>query len=378
MFSFLKNKSKTEQTKCVVVVTSHKVMGAVVRTYHHEGSVDKPIVLFSCESKIPTYHFHRETPFEQGVVESIKKVLEQCRKVHGNYDNLVCVIGSTWSMAKSRTIMVEKNKPFKVTQKIIDEALARDARLFEQEAFRDYAADEQWGLIHTSHPEITSNGYRVSQPIGITSSSIAIHITATLAPVWMIEAVLGAYTDVFHRTDVQLLGMDILDIAQVRNYARATVLHIDGVTSSLTVVHNGAIEYTKKIKEGIIGIKKDLAVLFDRPQTHIETVLRFVHDEKILDHERDVYVQRIEQAYNAFGAALRIAVLEVKKHVGTLPYPIVITGDPQWIKGLHPLLVRDMDQEQIIKNRDDWDHVLVYTHSAPVRDQELTLAILVK
>jgi len=376
MFSFLQNKPKEEQTLCVLVVNSYSVTAAVVRTYHREGAVAKPIVLFSCEEKVPHHRASGNDVFEYLVEIEIKKVLEKCRMVHGNYDKIVCVVGEPWSMTKTRTIKIEKPKPFKITQKLITEAVLRDARLFEQEAMRDYAKNEEWGIMHSTQPVASINGYPVLNPLGMLAKSVELHVSTSLAPSYFIEMIMGAYADVFHRVDISFMGMEGILSNLVKHQGNASVFTLGGVSSTLSLFTRGALDHSEKINNGLVEFEDVIAYLFGVNHSHVASVMKFASDEKLLEHERDIYYQRMESAYKDLSTQVRLGVLATKKQVGNIPDPIFLIASPTWISILRPFLEKDIESSVVIPHKDMFNEYIVYTHEARIKNIPLSLAIL--
>ncbi len=376
MFSFLQNKLKEEQTLCVLVVTSYSVTAAVVRTYHREGAVAKPIVLFSCEEKVPHHRANGNEGFEYLVEIEIKKVLEKCRMIHGNYDKIVCVVGEPWSMTKTRALNIEKPKPFKITQKIIDEAVLRDSRLFEQEAVRDYAKDQEWGIMHSTQPRATINGYPVPSPLGMLAKSVELHVSTSLAPAYIIEMIMGAYADVFHRVDISFMSMEGTLSNLVKHQSNASVFTVGGISSTLSLFDQGVLGHSEKINNGLAEFEDAIAYLFGVNHAHVASVMKFASDEKLLEHERDIYYKRIEAAYKNLSSEIRLGILRIKKQVGNIPGPVFLIASPAWISILRPFLEADTESSVVIPHRDMFNEHIVYTHEARIKNIPLSLAIL--
>lgn len=376
MFSFLKEKQKEEQTMCVLVVSSYSVIAAVVRTYHREDAVTKPVVLFSYEEKVPHHHIGGWNNLESLVVGSTKKALEKCRMVHGNYDKIVCALGEPWVMTKTRHITLEKPAQFKLTQKIIDDAIARDSRLFEQEAVRDYAKNEEWGIIHTTRPIVDVNGYRTDNFVGALTKNAMIHVSVSLAPASFVELIMGAYADVFHRVDISFIGTETLVAQLAKHYAHASVIMLGGNSGTLAVFNQGILDFSEKIHRGLADFESGIAYLFNVNNSHISSVFKFASDEKLLEHERDIYYQRIEAAYKGIGDELRMGILRLKKYVGHIAEPVLLIANPHWISIIKSLVEKDIESPVIIPHHDMFNEVLVYTHEARVKNVLLSLAIL--
>ncbi len=376
MFSFLQNKPKEERTTCVLIVNSYSVTAAVVRTYHREEAVAKPIVLFSCEEKVPHHRTSGNDVFEYLVEIEIKKVLEKCRMIHGNYDKIVCVIGEPWSMTKTRVINIEKPKPFKITQKIIDEAVLRDSRLFEQEAVRDYAKEQEWGIMHSTQPAASINGYPVPSPIGMLAKSVELHVSTSLAPTYFIEMIMGAYADVFHRADISFMGMEGILSGFVKHQGGAAVVTLGGVSSILSLFNQGVLSHSEKINNGLVEFEDVIAYLFGVNHAHVASVMKFASDEKLLEHERDIYYKRIESAYKNLSSEIRLGILRTKKQVGNIPDPVFLITSPSWATILRPFLETDTESSVVIPHRDMFNEYIVYTHEARIKNIPLSLAIL--
>lgn len=376
MFSFLKNKPKEELTTCVLVVNSYSVVASVVRTYNREGAVAKPVVLFSCEEKVPHHHIGGTTSLEALASTAIKKSLEKCRMVHGNYDKIICVVGDPWVMTKTRHIVIERPTAFKLTQKLINDAASRDSRLFEQEALRDYAKEEEWGIIHNTQPLIDVNGYRAENPFGIVTNSAVIHMSFSLAPASFVEMVMGAYADVFHRVDIMFIGAEVLVADFVKEYGHASVITLGGTSGTLAVFERGILEFSEPLYRGLADFEDGVAYLFGVNHSHIGSVVNFASDEKLIEHERDIYYQRIEAAYKPIGDEIRMGVLRLKKHVGYMADPVVLIANPGWVTAVVPLLEKDTESQIIIPHKTLFDDRLVYTHEARVKNIILSLAIL--
>lgn len=366
MFSFLKNNHKEEQTRLLLMVTSYSVTAAVVRTYHREGAVVQPVVLFSCERKIPQYHKFDQESLEQSIARESEYALEACRKVHGNYDALVCSMGEPWLLTKTRQCHLEKTKPFVVTQKIIDETIARDARLFEQEALRDYAYDQEWWMLAENKNHIDMNGYRVVQPLGKSAKEITIHVTYSLVPVRCIEIMNQVYARVFHREDVVYVGMNqLLDYWVDHDVKNETIIMLGGVSSDILVVRQGVLGVSQKINQGLVHFEKNMMDLFGVQSMQITSVMNLINDHRFLDHEKDIYHQRIIRAYQDLGKELVRVLHEIKKHQGVLG-AIRIVNSPEWVAHFALLLELEIGQSVQVLSGDEYSRAFITTHGAQV------------
>jgi hypothetical protein len=311
------------------------------------------------------------------LIESeIKKALEKCRKVHGNYDKIVCVVGEPWVMTKTRHITIEKPHSFKLTKKILDEAIARDTRLFEQEALRDYAKNEEWEIIHATQPTVDINGYRITDPIGVLTDNAVIHVTVSLAPAAFVDTVMDAYVDTLHRTDVSFMGTSSLIAQFTKEYAHVSVITLGGISGTFSVWSHDNLEYSETLHRGLADFEAGIAHLFHVNHAHIDSVINFASDQKLIEHERDIYYQRIEKSYAILQNEFRMGLLRLKKHTGSLVRPVFLMANPGWIGILKSLVEKDIESEIIIPDDELFDTNIMYTHGVRVKNVMLSCAIL--
>lgn len=376
MFSFLKKTSAKETTLLVSVVTSYSVTGSVVRMYHTKGSVGVPVVLFSYEEKIPLRHGRNTELLQQSVLETLKNVLEKCRSFSGHYEKLICTVGEPWVESFSRTSHLEKKEPFLVSQKLIDDLILRESRLFEQEIIRDHQSTEEMGIVGISDSTIDINGYRTSHFIKTSAKSLDVHLTFSLAPAGFAESLIGIFTDVFHRTDVFISSMDTARSLLIPVEQKATVLHLGGTTSSLSIIDRGHSIFHSNIPDGLSSVEKNIAHLFALENQDISSVMKFSSDENILNHHRDVYYQRIEAAYRDLGISIRRGILELKRHVEQIPQPLVIVADPFWITVLIPMISQDIGSPVFLLDETFANTKIIYPQNVSRKKVSLSIAIL--
>jgi hypothetical protein len=371
---FFKKKPKEELTICVCAVTSYSVTGAVVRVFNREGAVSVPVVLFSCEEKTSVRNLIDEDGLEISVISHAKKVLEKCRSFHGVFDRIVYVVGEPWTNTTVRSMRIERSKPFKVTTKMIDEAIARDKKLFESEIERNFSG-ESIAIIETAQPVVNINGYRVSTFEGVMAKTIDIQSTVSVAPGIFIEELVDAFSEIFHHTEVLFATMNTAEALLVNPKGTAVVLALGGIESSLVYINHGVATETVTIPRGLMSFEENIMATFDVPQAQVMRVMQFANDEHFLQHHRDLYYKRIEAAYQDLGDDITKGLLQLKQRV-TIPQPIYILGNPAWLPSLESYIVRDTAYEIVTPSVTVLNERIMYAHTAPVRNIMLSLAVL--
>jgi hypothetical protein len=366
MFSFLK-KHKEETTTCICLVTGSVVTGSVVRTYQRRDAVAEPIVLFSCEEEISADYGDSREVIDILVQKAMLRVLEKCRSYYGSFDAMKCIIGEPWVVTKYRKITIEKNSPFTVTQKIIDEAIQRDMRLFEQETLRDFEDKEEVAIVDISKPVFFINGYKTVSWEKKNIKKIEIAQTIALAPVVTIAMIMETYADIFHTDDVTISAYSHSLCSVCSSASRnQTVVVLGGTMIDFYTLDQGVITQSLSYPGGVSDMVRTLELSFDIPQHKISTVFDFAHDENILEHYRDSYTTRLMNSYTALGNQLQKNILHAKKQGMEISDPLIILTHYSWMNIFQGLLERDLGASVVFPQ--DLTTEIIYTQDAKIRD----------
>lgn len=376
MFSFLKKKPKEEITSLVTLVTSYGVIGAVVKQFIKPGSVEKPVVLFSCESLTPLSQGIHEGYLRGTLSHTLKQTIRKCRDYMPAYDQLVCSIGEPWVSSMTRVAHLEKREPFVVTKKLIEDLIIRETKLFEQETIRNYTGREEVGILEVSKPLIDANGYRTDQYLHQSVTSLDMHLTFSLAPTLLIEQLAEVFADAFHRTDVVFQSFDLAKMRLLNAYPQGTIFEMGGVTTPITLLDHKEPSSFASIPGGLHSLEQSLVDLFRIPRRDLDAVLSLVGDVDVLEHERKAVSHKISTAYQSLNNQFPIHLARIKKQVERYHQPIVVVGHPRWMMVLESLLRQEMGAPIIIPPQNVLHEDLFFTHQARTVTNPLALAIL--
>lgn len=358
---------KKESTRLVCVVTSYAAMAAVVRTYNDDGATAKPVVVFSSCQPIHARHGRDEKLLNEIACGALRAVTESCRAFHGKFDDIVCTIGEPWTTTVTRSIHMDRAEPFKLTQKIIDEMIARDRKSFEQTIVGDI------GLVQVSQSQIALNGYLTNDIIGQKPKSVDINIAYSIANAGFMDELSGVFLDVFHDPHITFKSIDIAYTKLSSGYANSTVIDLGGITTTMTVVYGGMVKNMISVPMGLMDIEDHITKLFAVHKNRVSSVMNFASDEKLLEHERDEYYRRIELAYRPMGILFEHAVAELRRQVGIVPEPVYVIGIPKWLSVLIPLVQKTTGlATEYVRHADD---SVIYAHGT-VQNALLSLAII--
>lgn len=381
MFSFLRKRQKDEHVRLVCLVTGYAVSGAVVKVFTKPGAINRPVVLYSTEVLIRIPQLAGFSTATHDVQYALKQVIAACKNVVPHYDELRCVVGEPWIMSTTRTAHLEKRESFSVNQKLIDDLVLRETKLFEQEMAREYSSGDEYGLLEMGAPLVDLNGYRVTAGhyaanAGVAARVVDVHCTYTIAPVSLIESLTEVYVDMFHRTDVVFHSFDHAKRILLDTYDHGVICELGGGSMPCMLVNHKTPTHFAVIPTGLHIFERALMDLFGVPRTKVSGIFAFTRDQNILKHERDVYHTRISTAYEAFAGAIPFHVTQIKKYVQEFREPVVVIGRPEWLGHLKELLSNDLHKSVIIPSQDTLSDSLVFTHEVESLSIPLTLSLI--
>lgn len=338
------SKLSTEKNHLVCVATSYAAIAAIVRTYHGDDTVRHPVVLFSHTEPVEYHHGRNPALVSEITCQAMGRAISVCRKIRPDFDRLICAIGEPWVTTMSRSVHLEKKDPFMVTKKNLDDLITRDKKLFEQDITKDFPGRDI-GLVQASRPVVWINGYQVTHPLGVQAASIDVAVAYSIADAGFMDELGGVFLDAFHRDDIAFISTDIAQIRGIPKTVQRTIVNLGGSTSVISVIDRGRSTFFLSLPSGLLDFEQRIAESFGITKSQISSVMNFATDEKLLAHERDLYYARIETAYAPMGDALRRAGMQLARHIGMLPGQGYVTGIPDWISVLKPLIEKDLGVE---------------------------------
>lgn len=382
MFSFLRKSPKEEQTLLVCLITSHAVTGAVVKMFKRPGAIERPVVLYAHEVFVRLPELHSVASLNRDVSQALREVVTQCRKKYPKYDAIHCCLGEPWIVTSTRTAHLEKRDPFLVNEKLINDLVTRETKLFEQEMAQQYAELPERGLIETGKPVVEINGYRVDRSLyqskkGIPQAqTVDVHITYSITEADIIEEILEVFLDTVHHTNVVFQSFDHAKVFLLDAMKQGTICELGGLTMPCMVVSEKVPTHFASIPASMHTFERALMNLFAVTRSKINTLFAFTRDENILHHERDVYHKRILGAYHAYGTGIPFHVSQVKKFIGDFREPVIVIGRPEWIGQLKDLLSADFGTSLIIPPQDLLRDQVLVAHETSAVSIPIMLAVI--
>lgn len=157
IFSKLKEKG---ELVLVFNIGSSSVDGALFEAQ----SSGIPKIIFSTKEPIKIEEKVDIDNFSLSMMKSLEVVVNKIYKAGlGAPSKIFCVLSSPWCVSQTRIINLKKNTPFVFTQKLADELIKKEIKLFEEEHTLEFSkSNNQVRMIELKNIKIMLNGYEAS------------------------------------------------------------------------------------------------------------------------------------------------------------------------------------------------------------------------
>ena len=233
-----------------------------------DGSVGGMLVLIDKENKIPekVYSVRKELPFQKifsykrtfyATMQAINSVIADILKNSGHVpEKILCMMGPHLHISQTRIIKSSFDKPTKITEKLINELVRSDLKIFEDMHFHNVLADSESLNTMLDHKimQVKLNGYNTPVPFDKIASDIEISVYVSMMSRVVKKDLESIISKGFHNNfiDFHSYSFALFDSTRGLNIERDGFVVVD-VESELTeviAVKNGIIEETASFPLG--------------------------------------------------------------------------------------------------------------------------------
>lgn len=235
--------SKKKKTIVVLDIGSASVGGAVVSL----ESGKKPHILMSTREDMV---FQRDLNLERllsSMLSALEKVLHTLRKTSPkpSPSRFFCILSSPWYKSVTKIIRSQKDAPFTVTKKMLDELVEKDASLFRAEIETSQKTKEPVEPIDTHIIQIKLNGYETSDPLGKEAHAMELALFIGLSSSQTIEAIRSKVARVFHYGNISFSAFSLAAFSTSRDIftdkKNFLFLDISGEITDIAMVKDNVI-----------------------------------------------------------------------------------------------------------------------------------------
>jgi|AntRauTorcE11897_2_1112592.scaffolds.fasta_scaffold02273_5 hypothetical protein len=327
--SLFSKQSKLDTFGVLFDVGSGSVLTAIV---HSSSKNTHPVIVWAHREHVPL----RDIESLEQVSKSVKTAIINAameldtngRKVLTQYDSSAKItqiqssISAPWACTITKTIHYTQEKPFTVTQTLINELTQTTEKNIDHELASNESLDEL-GLhtITAVTMEMLSNGYRIASPKGSEASDFSIaranvvaqsHITSALK-----ETVDKIYRDKEHRQlSFMLMAYSVMSELMPQIY-EIGIIDVSYEATEMGIVRDGSLQYCTHTPFGSFSLARELTAALGVPLTeafgylHANEPLSFLDsltEAKKAEVEKifEAYVKKVETLFRETGDELSI------------------------------------------------------------------------
>jgi len=205
------------------------------------------------------------------------KVLRE-RSSHARISNLYVTCSSPWAYTLVRNVRYENEKPFKITQSILDDLIETAESSILEHLKEDKGQNiDSFEVIERTTVDITVNDYHIVNPINADGTIVALSHVAGVIPKEIIHSIQEVQHKLFPEIELKLHTSILAMYCVVREiFPRLTNYAIFDVTGEVTecaIVENNSFVENTYISSGSISFVRELMQKTGRPLGDIQTNL---------------------------------------------------------------------------------------------------------
>jgi cell division ATPase FtsA len=218
MSIFSKLKFKLEEKDELILVFnigSSSVDGALFEAQ----SSGIPKIVFSVQELIKIEEKVDVDNFLLSTIKSLEIVVEKIYKAGlGAPSQIFCVLSSPWCVSQTRVINLKKNTPFVFTEKLADELIQKEIKLFEEEHALKYGnTDNKVRMIELKNIKIMLNGYEAAESLNKKTKELEMNIFISMSGEQILKKIESAIEKYFHFKQIRFSSFALSFFTIVRD-----------------------------------------------------------------------------------------------------------------------------------------------------------------
>ncbi len=201
-------------------------------------TIREPIIL---EKKIDIERFSTLT------IEALKTVSTKiCMKGLGAPNRIFCILSSPWCASQTRLIKLNQEVPVTFTDKLADELIAKELKIFEAEHTAMYLDDDNMiEVIELKNIKTTLNGYDTLNPVGQKAKEIIMSVFISIAEKHFLAKIKENISRHFRTPNLRFSSFMIASFAVARdtfiNQENFLLVNIGGEVTDISMIKKDII-----------------------------------------------------------------------------------------------------------------------------------------
>ncbi len=213
--SILFRSKKKDELMLVFNIGSSSVGGALFWT--QKSGIPK--IIFSFREPILIEKDIEVNQFLSLAIKSLEIVVGKIYKAGlGVPSRIFCVLSSPWCVSQTRMINLKKNTPFIFTEKLADDLIQKEIKIFEEEHLTKYAnAENKVRTIELKNIKIMLNGYETTKPLNQKAQELEMTIFISTSGEQILKKIEDTIGKYFHFEQIKFSSFTMATFTVVRD-----------------------------------------------------------------------------------------------------------------------------------------------------------------
>lgn len=334
---FQKKKHKEDETNIIFILESGLVSSAIVK---NESNLP-PHFLFSSENSLI---FQQEVDPDKltdialaGLKSSAEKISKEglpvsVRKMSSKNPNICIFFGSPWYVSTLNNTTINKEKPFLIKEKMIEEA-----------AEKAFSSDPSTYVIEHNILGVKSNGYDIENPIGRHANVLEIKSFANSVSKKVIEKVEEIMHSSFPNSKIRFftIAQALFPVAKELIEKKDFILFVpEYETSEVILIRNNTIEASVSIPFGKHTPLRAITEKLEKGRENAESILHLFLSNELEEGMKNKVAEIIKIAEEDFQESIQNALWKLSSTI-FFPRDVVISDADNISKLLGEWVVND-------------------------------------
>ena len=339
IFSMSEGKS-SGQLVAVFDIGSDSVGGALTKMPTTPEGL--PTIIKSVRTEVP---FREELNFKMFLTDMLEALSKSATELYdsklGAPDEIVCVLASPWYLSETRTIKMEREKPFVFTESMANDLLQKEITALNEAYQRKYGGIKSAPELIENHiSAISLNGYVIDDPIGKRTKAIEMSMIIALSPKICLEKVRETLSDVFHHTKVRFSSFVVASYIAVQDKYVASdsylLMDIGGEVTDVAIISKGVLKSSLSFPFGKKEFFKYVCTKLEIELRDAKELFKLFSTDTLAVRKRKKAEPLFDSIALSWGEAFRKCISTLP-HTLSLPSTIFLTADADiqlWFKGV--------------------------------------------
>ena len=175
----------------------------------------------------------------------------------GAPSQVFCVLSSPWYVFQTRIISFKKNTPFIFTEKLADELIKKEIKLFEEEHVLKYShSDNQVRVIELKNIKTLLNGYEISESMDQKAKELEMHIFISISGESVLKKMEDTISKHFHLKQIKFSSFVLSFFTVARDFypkqENFLLVDIGGEMTDISMVKKNTLRESISFLWGVI------------------------------------------------------------------------------------------------------------------------------